>query len=223
MMRSRRVGAFVVLAVLACARPADAGWLDFIWEMTGPRMIGVGVECEVAIKSKRDKGCAIPGWRFQQFKSDKPRDSKDPDPRFWFSTGAFYYVSADYKGFSAGEAHAIGVDPMVLFSRIKVNEARRSKSIRVTAGAGLTLQRFWGDEFEAFGNTGLKFRPLAVDFPLPYKSLRVNVAYNLRYYWDGFEAIPGVDETPTTPRIPALFRKVDQPETVHGLVIAFTF
>jgi hypothetical protein len=221
MMRSRRVGAFVVLAVLACARPADAGWLDFIWEMTGPRMIGFGVECEVGITRDPDKGCTIPFKTFLQTRDGKSRDSKDP--WFWFSTGAFYYVSADHKGFSAGEAHAIGVDPMVLFSRIKDNEAERSKSIRVTAGAGLTLQRFWGDHFEAFGNTGFKFRPLAVEFPLGIGEIRVNVAYNLRYYWNGFEAIPAVDETPTTPRIPAIFRKVDQPETVHGFVIAFTF
>ena len=38
-MGGKRVLALVVLGVLACARPADAGWLDIIWEMTGPRMI----------------------------------------------------------------------------------------------------------------------------------------------------------------------------------------
>ena len=32
----------LVFGALACARPADAGWLDFIWEMSGPQMIGVG-------------------------------------------------------------------------------------------------------------------------------------------------------------------------------------
>jgi hypothetical protein len=78
------------------------------------------------------------------------------------------------------------------------------------------LQRFWSDDFEAFGNSGFKFRPIAVEFPVggPF---RLNVAYNLRYYWDGFEAIPAGQGTP------AVFRKADQPETVHGLGFTVTF
>jgi hypothetical protein len=37
------------------------------------------------------------------------------------------------------------------------------------------------------------------------------LAYNLRYYWDGFESAPPV------------LRKKAAAETVHGLVISFTF
>ncbi|MEO7134882.1 MAG: hypothetical protein ABI024_11755 [Vicinamibacterales bacterium] len=207
-MRSRRLLAFVVLAMLACARPADAGWLDIIWEMTGPRMIGIGGECEIAIARNPDKGCILPFARF-------PRAQAPKEQWFYLSTEAFYYFSVPHNGFSTGEVQGFGVDPMVLFSRINA-----SNTVRVTSGVGLSFQRFWSDDVDAFGNSGLKVRPLAVEFPLGVKKARVNLAYNLRYYWDGFEARPAVEGTR---RIPAVFRKVDQPETVHGLTIAFTF
>ena len=213
-MVGRKVGAVVVLAVLACARPADAGWLDFIWEMTGPQMVGFGIECEVGIARNPDRGCIIPGWRFSN--ANIARGEKPQDHWFWVSTGAFYYVSTDEEFTSSG-VRGFGVDPMVLFSRF--NDKR---TIRVTAGAGLTVQRFWSDDFEAFGNSGFKFRPLAVDFPVAGR-MRLNVAYNLRYFWDGFESSPAVEGTPTTPRIPAVFRKGDQAETVHALGFTVTF
>lgn len=206
-MGSRRLGALVVLAVLVFARPADAGWLDFIWEMTGPRMIGIGIDCEVGLARKPDKRCLTPLGRIPWPKVDDP----DPqDHRFFFASEAFYYLSAPYKSFGWGEVQGVGVDPIVLFSRIRTN------SVRLTSGAGFTVQRFWGDGFDAFGNIGLKFRPLGVDVPLP-GDLRLNIAYNLRYYWDGFEVIPPAGETP------AAFRKVDQAEAVHGITIAIRF
>ena len=50
----------MVLGVFACARPADAGWLDIIWEMTGPRMIGIGGECERSLKRDGEWRCILP-------------------------------------------------------------------------------------------------------------------------------------------------------------------
>lgn len=220
-MGRRRLLAFVLLGMLAWARPAHAGWLDIIWEMTGPRMIGIGAGCEISIARDPAKGCDFPAKGLP--------NGKVKDDWFWFSTDAFYYFSASHNGFNGGDVGGFAVDPMVLFSRIKSPRPNAqgiilpAKAIRVTAGAGFTFQRFWGDDFNSFGNKGFKFRPIGVEFPLGLKSLRANVAYNLRYYWDGFESIPAVDGTATTPRIPAVFRKVDKPETVHGIAISITF
>ena len=83
--------------------------------------------------------------------------------------------------------------------------------MRVSSGFGLTLQRFWSSDFDAFGNAGFKFKPIAVEFSLPISTARASVAYGLQYYWDGFESAPPV------------LRKTGTPETVHGLVISFTF
>src|SRR5688572_25761864 len=107
-MRSRRLLACVVLAMLAYARPAHAGWLDIIWEMTGPRMIGIGGECEIAIARNPDKGCILPLGRF-------PRVQAPKEQWFYLSTEAFYYFSVPHKGFSTGEVQGFGVDPMLLF------------------------------------------------------------------------------------------------------------
>ena len=198
-MGSKRVLGLVVLGMFACARPADAGWLDIIWEMTGPRMIGIGANCERSIKRDADWRCIFP-----LVGSPRPGDRQTSDDWLWLSGETFYYFSTSGNGYQTGDVQAFGFDPMLLLSRTK-------NRVRVTSGGGLTFQRFWGSEIDGFGNAGFKFRPIAVEFPLPVRTLKVNIAYNLRYYWDGFESAPPV------------FRKTDAPETVHGLVIAFTF
>ena len=216
-MRSRRLMALVMLAMLTCARPADAGWLDFIWEMTGPRMIGFGIDCEVAIARDPATACVTPFGRFPRPGTARLREGFDP--RFWISTEAFYYRSKNSEAFSSSKGvNGFGVDPMLVFSRIK-DMKYPSKSIRFTAAAGLTLQRFWSEDFEAFGNSGFKFRPLSVEVPF-IQDTRLNFAYNLRYYWDGYEATSAVEGTQ---RIPAAFIKVDRSETVHGFTVALIF
>lgn len=198
-MGGKRVLALVVLGMLACARPADAGWLDIIWEMTGPRMIGIGGACEKSIKRDGEWRCILPFI-------GQPRPGGAPaDDWFWISAESYYYFSTAHNGFKAGRVHGFGVDPMLSLSRTS------TRGVRVSSGLGFTLQRFWSSDFDAFGNAGYKFKPIAVEFPVPIGTARASVAYSLRYYWDGFESAPPV------------FRKAEAAETVHGLVISFTF
>ena len=199
-MGSKRVLALVVLGVLACARPADAGWLDIIWEMTGPRMIGIGGACERSIKRDGEWRCILPF-----IGAPRPGGRAPAAEWFWVSAESYYYFSTAGNGYKAFDVQGFGFDPMLSLSQTS------SKGVRVSSGVGLTLQRFWSSDFDAFNNAGFKFKPIAVEFPLPIKTARASIAYNLRYYWDGFESAPPV------------LRKTDAPETVHGLVISFTF
>ena len=194
-MRSRRLLAFVVLAVLACARPAHAGWLDFIWELTGPQMIGFGGSCEMSLGRNGTWRCTVPL---------KALGSRSPgDHWFWISAESYYYFSLPHNGFEGGRVRMFTFDPMVSLSR-------RTGDTRVLSGLGLSLQRFSSADFDGFGNAAIKLRPIAVEFPAGNR-LRVTVGYNLRYYWDGFESAPPV------------LSKSDRAEVAHGLTFAFTF
>ena len=199
-MGGKRVLALVVLGVFACARPADAGWLDFIWEMTGPRMIGIGGQCERSLKRDGEWRCILP-----LIGQPRPGGRAPADDWFWVSAESYYYFSTAGNGFKTGGVQGFGFDPMLSLSRTS------TKGVRVSGGVGLTWQRFWSSDFDAFGNAGFKFKPIAVEFPIPISTARASVAYNLRYYWDGFESAPPV------------LRKKAAAETVHGLVISFTF
>ena len=196
-MGGKRVLALVVLGVFACARPADAGWLDIIWEMTGPRMIGVGAGCEVSLN--KHYRCTVP---FTRLPDGLGRSNQDDD-RWWVSAYGYYYWSAAYNNYNAYDVQGFGIDPMVSYSKFH-------GKVRITNGVGFTLQRFWSDDFPTVGNAGLKIQPVTAEFPLG-GTLKLELAYNLRYYWDGFESAPH------------MLRKKAASETVHGLVISFTF
>jgi hypothetical protein len=199
-MAGKRVLALVVLAVLASARPANADWIDFIWEMTGPQMIGFGAGCERSIRGSGAWQCDVPFKRF----GPQLGASNDPDDWLWVTASAFYYVSTSHKGYGGGDVQGFGVDPMLVLSRF------RGDKVRYTSGFGLSLQRFWSDDFESVGNAGLKLQPIAVELAAGGRA-KVKIAYNLRYYWDGFESSP-----------PAL-EKRSEGEATHGLVLSVTF
>lgn len=198
-MGSKRVLALVVFGVLACARPADAGWLDFIWEMTGPQMIGIGGGCEMSLARNGDWRCTVPFKRLP----NRLSTSDQKDDRWWVSAYTYYYFSTSYNHYDANAVHGFGVDPMLSFAHYRGR-------VRITHGAGFTLQRFWSDDFQTVGNAGLKIQPVTAEIPVA-GTVKMKLAYNLRVYWDGFESNP-----------PAL-TKTSASERTHGLVVSFTF
>jgi hypothetical protein len=200
-MAAKRVLALVVLAVLASARPANADWLDIIWEMTGPQMIGIGATCERSVRADGDWRCIVP---FKRLGRPLGGARNEPLDWLWVSASAFYYVSTSHKGYGGGDVQGFGFDPMLVFSRF------RGEDVRFTSGFGLSLQRFWSSDFDAVGNAGLKFQPVAVEFPVG-GTAKAKLAYNLRYYWDGFESTPPV------------LAKASLGEATHGIVFSVTF
>jgi hypothetical protein len=201
-MGGKRVLALVVLAVFACARPADAGWLDIIWEMTGPQMIGVGAGCEVSLARNGDWRCTVPFKRLP----NRLGTADQKDDRWWLSAYTYYYWSTAHKDYDGFAVQGLGVDPMVSFAHYR-------SRVRITHGVGFTLQRFWSDDFATVGNAGLKIQPVTAEFRLG-GTVKLELAYNLRVYWDGFESRPS---------IPPVLTKTSESERTHGVVVSLTF
>jgi hypothetical protein len=75
----------------------------------------------------------------------------------------------------------------------------------------VSLQRFWSDEFaETVGNVSFKIQPVTAEVGVG-GTAKLRLAYNLRYFWDGFNSAP-----------PGL-SKSEQSEGTHGFVVSFTF
>lgn len=200
-MGRRRVRALVFLGVLTCARPADAGWLDFIWEMTGPQMIGIGGGCEKSLQSGEWR-CDVPGRRFPGVLGTRNQQ----DDRWWVKAYTYYYFSTSYNDYDAFHVQGVGFDPQLMVAYYPGERDR----VRITHAAGVSLQRFWSDEFAETINSGsIKVQPIAAEFP--FLGPKLKLALNLRYYWDGFTSLP-----------PDMTRK-EQSEGTIGFVASFTF
>lgn len=199
-MGIRRVLALVILGVLMTARPAHADWWDFIWEMSGPQMIGIGGGCEWSLQSD-DWRCDIPLRRFPG--ALKTRDQKRDD-HWWAKTDAFYYFSTAKNGYDPGNVYGFGVDPMVTY-------AYYGGGWRFSHGTGVSLQRFWSADFaESINNVSFKIQLISAEVGIG-GTAKLKLAYNLRYFWDGFASAP-----------PGLSRK-EGSEGTQGFVISVTF
>src|SRR5687767_391565 len=92
LMRATRVMWLALLGTLVTARPAPAGWLDIIWEMSGPRMAGVRVVGWELGLPDRDSRWLI---GFVQLPRPQLGDPPPPDHRFWLNTELYLYHSTE--------------------------------------------------------------------------------------------------------------------------------
>jgi hypothetical protein len=201
---SKRAHAIVwitLLVILAFPRTGSAGFADLIWEMSGAQLIGLGLECEVGLTSTR-KGCRL--FEFIPIF----RDGQRQDTGLWLAVEARGYFStwknhdeADFEFLHVGMA---GIDPMLGFGR------RAANGMRYYAGAGFSLNRLFGRDFEAFNNFAYKLRPIGVEVDLGRFTL--DIAYNLRFYPKGFDVGPSTNNPPVR-----LGREL---ERVHGFVVS---
>lgn len=194
-MGSRRVLALVILGVLVTARPAHADWWDFIWEMSGPQMYGLGGGCEWSLSTKGEYRCTIPAQRLPR-RLGTMDQKKDP---LWVSAYSYYYWSTGKGEYFSGHVQGFGVDPMLSY-------AHYWGPVRVTHGAGVSIQRFWSSDFDAVSNFSYKIQPITGEWK--WGSTRQKLSLNLRYFMDGFDT--------TTPP------KLGKTEKSEG-TIGFTF
>lgn len=159
--------------VMSVPLPARAGFLDIIWEMSGPQMIGYGVvQCRVPIKGDKTS-CEITEKRLG------PGATTISERRAWVSLEGAVYVSTgknqgatDYRAF---RTYMASFEPEVEVA------SKRSGDVRLFHGAGLASHFLAGPDFRRFTNAGIKVRPIAFEF-----GERFELAYNERYYPNGF-------------------------------------
>ena len=165
-----------LLSLLAFAHEAGAGVIDFIWDMSGPQMFGVGIfGCKVDLISKKGE------CRVVDHKLGASNLAAFAQRTIWFAFETNVYVSGTkdsgpdtYDFFKTG---MIALEPVV--------EWRPGTQKWLYLGGGATVNQLFGQNaitsntFPTFTKAGLKF-PVGVVFPL--KGQMLDVAFDLRLY-----------------------------------------
>ena len=211
-MRAKVLLWIVTLAILAVPRTSHAGLIDVILEMSGPQLLGFGLQCDIALDDGATPQCMLFGKRLGWETRRSGRVWVDFLAAAYFSTGRDGEEDGLQIRFSGGRARMIGFDPMI---SLRWNPNSTS-SHRWYSGVGLLLNRFFGPDIDAFNNWALKLRPVGWDWdrPVPFLglNLKLDAAYNLRLYPNGFDATPtgGLSST-------------SELEAVHGFLVGVSF
>jgi hypothetical protein len=202
--RHLRVVGIALLALLACPRAGSAGIIDFIWEMSGPQLIGFSLyHCELDLhRDPKDKShpeesnprCEPLPAR-EGHRHGLLRLTLDASP--YFSTGK----NSDTNRFEWFKNGMVAVEPML--------EARwpccaKNGEFSVHHDVGFSYSFLFGEHFARFNTPAVKITPAGVRF-----NKRISLAYNLRLY---YKLRP--EDFESGPRLVNLIRKS---ERVHGI------
>jgi hypothetical protein len=181
MRRAVLRAAVVAAATFISPGLAEAGIIDWIWEMSGPQMIGAQViTCDFDMASARDPGKESTPYQcellFRRVAGD--RDFR-LHPRKWvLSVGGALYGALDHESdmgkFKKGSVWMFGVEPTVEYRFRKGGFGL----IPIAGGSFFVLK---GSDFEPFGNAGGKLA-------LVVKTGPIGLEYTMRIFPSRFTA-----------------------------------
>jgi len=205
MARSRLWTAVVMCTLLlAFPRTGSAGLWDFIVEMSGPRMMGVGYECRLMFDGEWES-CKVSGGM-----SVVARNV--PTDKIWLSLGGNYFwsVKAEVNGHRYGwwDVQMLAFDPILEIESkswprcAEVQGKRECDNTKIKPQIyhgilGMSYNVLWGvgeqpavgeaQPFSTFSNIGLKLRPIGVVIPVSDR-VGLDFSYDLRLYPRRFTA-----------------------------------
>ena len=174
-IRNCILSVLVAGGVLCVPLDAGASFLDFIFDMSGPQMIGKGARCRMPVKGGETK-CDFFSIRRSGVEPDVVADKRP-----WVNLeGAVYTSTGKNEGntdYEAFHTFMLSFEPMVEVA------SKSAGTWRLFHGAGLASHFLFGPDFRRFGNAGFKVRPVGVEIGDSWE-----VALNIRLYPDGFGA-----------------------------------
>jgi hypothetical protein len=204
--------ASVFAASLAYPITASAGIGEIILQMSGPRMLGVGLECRMVFSGTREP-CKVSSPATAVFFAEN-----QPDVKMWLSLGGGFYWSlnktVDGQDYDTGEVKMWSFDPMLEIESKAWPIENKNLKLQIYHGVlGVSYNLLHGDAFPTFSNAALRLRPAGIVIPFS-TNWGVDFSYNVRLYPRGFT--------------PEDFGKVALPDTepnrgeaVHSFVIGF--
>jgi hypothetical protein len=196
------LGVLLFIFVLGLPRSSDAGILEFIWEMSGPQLLGYGASCILPLKTKPVR-C----------QADVIRDSSDDrnrrGPYLVLQGTGFFSTGRDSKTVEYGwfDVWMLAFEPRIMVSS-KVPSGR--DGVRVSHGSGITYDYLFGRNFDSFDKFGVLIVPIEVTYH------EVSFAAKIRVYPNGFTD----DEFGSGTRVQGGNRKA---EAVYGANVSFKF
>ena len=198
MRRALTVLGIAVAALVACPRDSSAGFVDFIYEMSGPQMIGTGTSCRIErVRYLKDINLPripeLPADRIERkfrcsyfgildggivVREKPPVFSWELQPAFYGSTKHNEEVTQSRR------VYMVAVDPIV-----NLRSVRRDNGFLLEHGVGVSVQRFFVPSAPNFTRTALKLRLASVEIPLAGR-WKLAISHNGRIYTD---EVTGVD------------------------------
>jgi hypothetical protein len=196
-MLKRGVWTILVAAVLVLSTPrtGSGGIGEWIWEMSGPSMFGVGLECKYTLNGKLDlEHCYLVGAPIAR---GTPPDTRRL--RLSLESGIYFSLGKN----ASGQDYEFGKTWMATFDPMLEVVSHECGGLAIYHGIlGVSYNFLAGVDMDSFINVALKLRPIGFQFG------RYNFEYNMRVYPNGFTA----DEFGKLPVVTS----DNRPETVHG-------
>ena len=179
MMRRRLcMVASVFVVMLTLPRIAHAGIGELIWEMSGPQMIGGGLECKFSPTTGK--------LEISYATLPVPLLTPEAPRRFRISLDGGIYTSTgknagdvDYQAF---KTWMLAFDPMIEVVSYDNGVQGKGRRELYHGVMGVSYNYLFGSGFAPFTNVALKLRPIGYGFG------RFNVEFDLRMYPNGFSA-----------------------------------
>jgi hypothetical protein len=155
MMMLRRISilGMVLFALLGTPRVSHAGLLEFIWELSGPRLVGSGLGCLYSLKMQKQE-CRIGGV----FLLPESTKAGAHGPFIVLGGSALFSIPFDSETQHYGwfDANMVAFEPGVLgFSKVG-----SPSSWRLGHGAGVSYGRLFGDNFKPFDKFAVSIIPI---------------------------------------------------------------
>ena len=179
MLRRLTAIALFVGFIVVSPRSSEAAMLDFIWGLSGPQLVGVGVGWRWDFTVSRDV-CEVGSALALSIKAEGREDWRK---RVYFSVGATFFTSTGTdsatKTYRFDDVNMLAFEPSVSVRTFSPGDGSR---LRVYHGVGPTFDRVFGRSITTFDNVGIKVT--LVEFVLP--KYHVSFGSAVRLYPNGF-------------------------------------
>jgi hypothetical protein len=164
----------LLFLVFGVPRRSDAGLLEFIWELSGPQLVGSGFSCLYSLQFKPLE-CRI-GGVFLKPVSEQPKNPHGP----FLVIGGSGLVStgkdSDTQQYGWFDANMVAFEPgVIVFSKVSP-----SSELRVGHGTGVSWGLLFGDNFRRFDKFAYSIVPVEVSYK------KFIIALKIRIYPNGF-------------------------------------
>jgi hypothetical protein len=183
---TRRVATLgaLLFVLLGIPRSSEAGFFDFIWEMSGPQMLGFSHGCLYSVKTKKFEQCRIGENPTAQFKIK----SEPKGPFIGFSAGIYGSTGVDSRT-QKYDWWEIGMVELATGLAFRSYECggTAGKDVQIHHGFGVAYERLFGRSTKNNNGAIHPFNKFAITVtPVDVTLKKVAFGIKLRLYPEGF-------------------------------------
>ncbi len=187
---ARWIAAIVTLLIvtLGVPRASEAGILDFIWEMSGPQMLGLNHSCLYSPKDQKWVQCRVGDFLTRPLTVKRSTNIESRGPYFGFSAGIYGSTGVDssMQNYIWGEIWMVELAPALVFRSYPRHDIG---DVQIHHGVGVAYERFFGGRTKNPAGRIDGFNKVAITLtPFDVTVKHVAFGVKMRLYPEGFTA-----------------------------------